>query len=250
MSRTVLAALLVLLLTTSVEAAVTSVEITRREPFAGGHAFEGAGAYEKVVGRFHGELDPAHPMNRGIVDLDLAPRNARGRVEYVSDFYILRPVDLTRGNGALLYDVNNRGRKYALVQHNSGVPADDPSTSEHAGNGFLMRHGFTVVWSGWIPGAAARPHDLKLEVPSARGAGGVLEQLVWDDFLFNSATVTEGRLAFATADRGSARLLVHERVGQPPATLAPTQWEFTDDRTIRLLPAGTPFRIGTTNTLV
>ena len=87
-SRAVLAALLVLLLAPSVEAAVSRVEIARREPFAGGHAFEGAGAYEKVVGRFHGELDPAHPMNRGIVDLDLAPRNARGRVEYTADFYL------------------------------------------------------------------------------------------------------------------------------------------------------------------
>jgi alpha/beta hydrolase family protein len=250
MRRLALSAVAVLLVTAGAEAAVTRIEIARREPFVGGQAFGSVGAYEKVVGRFHGELDPAHPLNRVIVDLDLAPRNARGRVEYAADFYLLRPVDLARGNGALLYDVNNRGRKYALVQHNSGVPADDPSTSEHAGNGFLMRHGFTVVWSGWIPGAAARPHDLKLEVPSARGAGGALEQLVWDDFLFNSATVTEGRLAFAAADRGSARLLVHERVGQPPATLAPAQWEFTDDRTIRLLPAGTPFRIGTTYTLV
>jgi len=150
-SRAVLAALLILLLAPSVDAVVSRVEIARREPFAGGHAFEGAGAYEKVVGRFHGELDPAHPMNRGIVDLDLAPRNARGRVEYTADFYLLKPVDLARGNGSLLYDVNNRGRKLALGQHNSARAADDPDTLEHAGNGFLMRHGFTVVWSGWIP---------------------------------------------------------------------------------------------------
>src|ERR1700756_2466740 len=98
------------------QARVTRLEILRTEPFAGGEAFGTVGAYEKVVGRFHGELDPAHPLNAIIVDLDKAPRNAAGRVEYASDFFILRPVDLAKGNGALLYDVNNRGNKRALIQ--------------------------------------------------------------------------------------------------------------------------------------
>jgi hypothetical protein len=249
MNRPALAALLVLLLAGSVEAAVTRVEITRREPFAGGHAFEGAGAYEKVVGRFHGELDPAQPMNRGIVDLDLAPRNARGRVEYAADFYILRPVDLTRGNGALLYDVNNRGRKYALTQHNSGRASDDPDTLEHAGNGFLMRNGFTVVWSGWIPDAG-RTHALGLQVPAARGASGVLEQTVWDDIQFNTAGVSEAPLTFAAADRSSATLFIRERSERTPTPLPAGQWELVNERTVRLLPAGTPFRIGTLYQLV
>jgi hypothetical protein len=248
-NRTVLAALLVLLLAPSVQAAVTRVEITRREPFAGGHAFEGAGAYEKVVGRFHGELDPAHPMNRGIVDLDLAPRNARGRVEYAADFYILKPVDLTRGNGALLYDVNNRGRKYALAQHNSGRASDDPDTLEHAGNGFLMRNGFTVVWSGWIPDAD-RAHALGLQVPTARGASSVLEQTVWDDIQFNTAGVSEAPLTFAVADRSSATLFIRDRSERTPTPIPAGQWELVNERTVRLLPAGTPFRIGTLYQLV
>src|SRR3954447_4887201 len=98
---------LVLLMTaaaTSAEARVTRIDILRTEPFAGGEAFGAVGAYEKVVGRFHGELDPAAPLNAVIVDLDKAPRNARGRVEYSADFSILRPADPAKGNGALLYD--------------------------------------------------------------------------------------------------------------------------------------------------
>jgi len=249
MRRAGLGALLALLLASGVEAAVSRVEITRREPLAGGHAFEGGGAYEKVVGRFHGELDPGHPMNRGIVDLDLAPRNARGRVEYSADFYLLKPADLARGNGSLLYDVNNRGRKLALGQHNSARAADDPDTLEHAGNGFLMRHGFTVVWSGWIP-EGKEGRGLRLQAPTARGASGALEQLVWDDIQFNNASTREATLAFAVADRGSATLFVRERGDRAPTAVPAGQWEFVDDHTVRLLPAGTAFRIGTLYQLV
>src|SRR5690349_18595759 len=106
---------LALILTTAVaDARVTRLEIRQQEPFAAGQAFGDVGAYEfgdvgayeKVVGRFHGELDPAHPLNAEIVDLDKAPRNGRGMVEYSSDFYILKPADISKGNGALLYDVN------------------------------------------------------------------------------------------------------------------------------------------------
>src|SRR4051794_5293907 len=113
MSRTAgwLALALLIAAAGSAQARVTRLEIVRIEPFTGGEAFGTVGAYEKVIGRFHGELDPALPLNAVIVDLDKAPRNARGHVEYASDFYILRPADLAKGNGALLYDVNNRGNK-------------------------------------------------------------------------------------------------------------------------------------------
>ncbi|OLC16691.1 MAG: hypothetical protein AUH29_04325 [Candidatus Rokubacteria bacterium 13_1_40CM_69_27] len=114
MKRVMLFLGVVVLLTARAEAAVTRIEITRREPFAAGQAFGNVGPYEKVVGRFHGELGPTHAVDSGIVDLDMALRNARGRVEYSAGFYILKPVDLVKGNGALFYDVNNRGNKVRL----------------------------------------------------------------------------------------------------------------------------------------
>src|SRR6267378_4353957 len=107
--------------TASAEARVTRIEITKQEPFAAGQTFGSVGAYEKVLGRFHGELDPKSPLNAVIVDLDKAPRNARGMVEYSADFYILKPVDLGKGNSALFYEVNNRGGKAALARFNDGA---------------------------------------------------------------------------------------------------------------------------------
>jgi hypothetical protein len=244
MNRVILFVWAVLFLSVATaESGVTRIEITRREALAGGEAFGSVGPYEKVVGRFHGELDPAHPLNSGIVDLDKAPRNARGRVEYTADFYILKPVDLAKGNRALFYDVNNRGNKRLLIQLNSAPGANDPSTPQDAGNGFLMRQGFTIVWSGWIPGLPATNHNLRIEVPTTTGP---IEETVWDEFLFNTKNEAQARLTFkaTSTDTRKATLLVRNRNLDAPTTLAPDQWEFVNDQSIRLLPAGTPFSIG------
>ena len=128
----------------SAQARVTRIEITKQEPFAAGQAFGNVGAYEKVVGRFRGELDPTSPLNAVIIDLDKAPRNARGMVEYSADFYILKPVDVTKGNGALLYELANRGNKGILPRFNYAAGTNDPASGQHAGDGFLMRQGYTL----------------------------------------------------------------------------------------------------------
>src|SRR4051812_35787874 len=96
-----------------VHAGVTRIESASSGAFADGKLFGEVGAYIRVTGRFYGELDPNLPANKGIVDLSRAPRNARGKVEYSADFDILRPADASKGNGTLLYDVNNRGNKRA-----------------------------------------------------------------------------------------------------------------------------------------
>src|SRR5215510_1201571 len=207
-------ALLLAATTTAAEARVTRIEIVKREPFAAGQAFGATGAYEKIVGRYHGALDPAHPLNAVIVDLDKAPRNAAGLVEYSADFYILKPVDLANGNGAIFFEASNRGNKAALVRFNNGTRSNDPATAEHAGNGFLMRQGFTVVWNGWMPGLPASGDLMRIDIPSAsapppypppqagegKGGGpierGGIEQMVWDEFLFNDAKAMRGRLTY------------------------------------------------------
>ena len=78
---------------------ITRLVVQKKEPFAGGHEFPITGAYEKLVGKIYGEVDPNNRLNRIIVNLDKAPRNRRGRVEYFSDLFILKPVDMARGNG-------------------------------------------------------------------------------------------------------------------------------------------------------
>ena len=142
-------------------------EITERVPFAGGHSFGEVGPYEKIVGRAHFELDPALRQNEAVVDLKLAPRNAAGRVEFWADLCILTPADSAKGNGALLYDVNNRGNKLALGMFNYGGN-NNPITLEHAGDGFLMRHGFTIVWSGWDGELLPGGDRLRLTAPPVR----------------------------------------------------------------------------------
>src|SRR5262245_8070534 len=97
-------------ITTVASARVTSITITAVEPFAPGTTFGSAGAYERVRGTFKGEVDPADARDRIIENIDKAPRNAAGRVEYEADFFMLRPAESQRANGKLIYDVTNRGR--------------------------------------------------------------------------------------------------------------------------------------------
>ena len=153
---------------------------------------------------------------------------------------------MAKGNGALLYDVNNRGNKRALIQFNSARASNDPTTPEEAGNGFLMRQGFSVVWSGWIPNLPTANNALRIEVPTATGGSGPIEQTVWDEFLFNNATTTTAKLTFKAvgSEAGAATLLVRSRNSEEPAVVPRERWEFVDAQTIRLTPAGTAFQIG------
>src|SRR5262249_12883256 len=150
---------------------VTRVEITRREPLAGGLAFGSTGSYEKLVGTAYLEVDPDDPRNAPIVDLDKAARNARGMVEYSTDLYILKPLDLRKGNGKIFFRVNNRGNKGPLGQFNDGTGTNDPSTPADVGNGFVLREGYTLVWVGWegdiLPGA----NRMTIKLPTVTDQG-------------------------------------------------------------------------------
>ena len=233
-------------------AEVTRLEISAQAPYAGGKAFGAAGPYVRVSGRFYGELDPTHPSNRNIVDIRLAPRNARGKVEYSADFDILRPADPAKGNGTLFYDVNNRGNKVVLHMLNDAPVSNSLATPDTAGDGFLMRHGFTVAWSGWIPGLPPSANLLRLEVPGV----AEIEHPVWDEFLFNDPAPREilfnpvaariARLSFSasTVDKSRARLTMRVRNEETPTVIPGSAWEYVEPDAIRLLPAGTAFHPG------
>ncbi|HEX2651672.1 MAG TPA: alpha/beta hydrolase domain-containing protein [Burkholderiales bacterium] len=225
---------------------LTRIEVGSTVPFAAGKAFGPTGPYVRVMGRFYGELDPSHPANRGIVDLRLAPRNAQGRVEYSADFELLRPADPMKGNGTLLYDVNNRGNKRVIHLLNDVAPSNALDSPESAGDGFLMRQGFSIAWSGWIPGAGrAAPrarYALELEVPAARG----VQAPVWDEFLYNSEGQTQALLSFAAVPDAKMKpqLSVREKNDEAPTVIAPNAWELVEGRMLRLLPQGRAFRAG------
>src|SRR5437773_11983395 len=87
---------------------VRRIEVTERESAVfGGTGFGAVGPYERLHGIVFGELDPTHPLNAGIVNLDRAVRIARGNVEYRSDFRFLIPLDLDCGYGSFFYDAPN-----------------------------------------------------------------------------------------------------------------------------------------------
>ncbi|HLQ89249.1 MAG TPA: alpha/beta hydrolase domain-containing protein [Xanthobacteraceae bacterium] len=236
--------------TASADARVTRIEVTKTEPFAASQSFGTTGAYEKVIGRFHGELDPKNALNAVIVDLDKAPRNARGMVEYSADFYVLKPLDLTKGNGALFYELSNRGNKGILARFNYAAGSNDPATAQQAGDGFLMRQGYTLLWNGWMTGIGPANNALTINLPTASTAPIV--ETVWDEFMFNEPDVKQARLSFKTnsTDKSQATLQVRGRNSEEPTLVAADRWEFVDAQTVRLLPAGTPFRIGSIYQLI
>src|SRR5262245_7081253 len=174
-----IAALAILgLVVPSARAELLELVIQRREAFAGGAAFGDAGPYEKFVGVARFAVDPGNVRNRNIVDLLLAPRNAAGKVEFESDVCILAPKDPSRGNGAILYDVNNRGNKLALRFFNAAPGGNDPADLAAAGDGFLLRRGYTIVWCGWIGELLPGGGRMLLRAPVATENGQPIRGLV------------------------------------------------------------------------
>jgi hypothetical protein len=129
-------------LATGAQAKVVKVEILGRAPMAGG--------YEQITGVFHGELDPKDPKNAIITDLQLAPRNARGMVEYSATFGLAKPLDMSKASGVLFYNTPNRG---------NGRAAADPDGHIHLVSG----------WQGDLPPAEGRQ---TATVPIARNRDG------------------------------------------------------------------------------
>jgi len=240
------AAFLLLAATGIAQARVTAIVIDKVEPFADGAPFADAGAYERVIGTVKGELDPQDPRNRGIVDLDKAPRNARGMVEYDTDFFMLRPADPAKASRKLLYEVNNRGRKFLLhwlMEAPPGPSNNDPRSRADAGNGLVFRRGYTIVWSGWGPDAPKAGGGMTMRVPVAQEAGRPIVRTIRDELVNGTrAPMRETfKLSYeaASLDTKEAQLTMRVREADAEQSIASDRWEFVDNRTIRLLPTGT-----------
>ena len=231
------------------EARITRIEITRVEsPTFEGVSFGDVGRYEKLVGRAFGEVDPADPRNAVIVDVGLAPRNARGMVEYSADVYILRPVDRANGNHRVFFEINNRGNNLSFGQiNNTTTGGNNPTTAADAGIGFLMRQGYTIVWSGWDATVAPGGGRFTITVPVAKNPdGSSIVGPALEEFVIDNATTMTGTLAYpaATLDKSQASLSVRVHYTDPPEVVPAAGWEYVNDWAIRLLPAGTPFQQG------
>jgi hypothetical protein len=148
-------------------------EVTKREPYAGGKSMGDRGTYEQWSGVVHFAVDPAHAANKQIVDLGLAPKNAAGKVEFSADFRMLVPADRTKTNGAVFYEVNNRGNPTLTRIIDGG--ADD----------FLCRQGFVVLWSGWIAELLPGDTRMRLNAPVATENGQPIRGVVRNEFVLD-----------------------------------------------------------------
>jgi len=215
-------------------ARVVRVELESRAPVLNGKAFGLAGAYEKLVGKVRFEVDPSKPANTIITDIAHAPRNSAGLVEFSADFYIIEPVDASRGNGTVLCEINNRGRKGVLGMFNHAAGSLDPSSAEHFGDGWLLREGYTLLWVGWQPDPPHLKGRMRLYPATASGANEVpIQGLARADFVVNdrvSAHTLADRdhVPYAVADLESDKnvLTVRDSVEAPRRVIPREKWRF------------------------
>ena len=220
------------------EAELLELRIEETSPFAGGRVFGEAGAYQRMVGVAIGEIDPEDPRHSEIALLDHAPRNARGRVGYEIDVFLLAP---TGGSDLLLYDVTNRGSKVALGFFNEAPVGrhhdrNDPRSEADAGNGFLLERGYAILWSGWDP--TVRGGGMTARLPRAMRAGQPLRGRVRDELsfgIFPETIPAVASLSHPPRHDAPASLSVRARERDVPRPLPRSAWRWEGDRGIALV---------------
>ena len=246
---------LAIVVATAVAASVAEAHITRividpalsESPTFEGRVFgpDGrVGPYEKLRGKAYGELDPNDPRNALITDLKLAPRNARGKVEYSMDIFILKPMDLKKGNHKVFLDFNNRGEMRVAALNDTAL-SNNPTKAAEAGTGFIMNLGYSVVGNGWDFGASKDDYGMTISVPVAKNPDGTsITGPSYEYIVFDNAKSVRYELTYpaATMDKSKATLTVRARLDDQPTVVPASGWEYADGKTIRLLPAGTPFK--------
>jgi hypothetical protein len=239
------------IMSTTAYARITTIQITSVEPFAPGTTFGDGGAYENVRGTFRGELDVKDPRNAVIVNLDRAPRNAAGRVEYEADFFIMRPADPAKRNGKLVYDVNNRGRMnfHARFTEAKGR-SNHPKAAADVGDGMFFRQGYTFAWSGWDPDAPQSGGGLSMKPVIATNDGGAIMRRIRDEFVSGTRARDEGdggsraegevfRLSYeaASLDTKAAKLTVRRTDEGARRDIPADAWRYVDAHRIQLVGA-------------
>lgn len=211
-----------LLLAFAAFSAVTRVDVSERSNDSG---------YERVVGKVHFAVDPKLAPNRIIADIDLAPRNSQGKVEFSADLYMLRPLDPSKRNGTALVEIPNRGNKGLLSQFNLG-------------DNFLLEQGFTLVWVGWETDLPPSPGLLRIDAPIATEHGQSIHGLVRSEWIGNQhvTTIPLGDRDLPTypctqVDDRSNEMFVRDTVDGPRRLIPRDQWTFADPTHVNM-PAG------------
>jgi hypothetical protein len=224
-------------------AAVTRVEVAERTDVLDG-------AYERVVGKVYFAVDPKLSPNRIIADIDLAPRNAAGKVEFSADLYMLKPRDPAKSNGTALVEISNRGGKGLLGMFDLAAGSPDPRTAAEFGDNFLLDQGFTLVWIGWefdIPPSARLLH---LYAPIATNNGQPITGLVRAEWEGDQRVTTiplgdRAQIGYAVADPNDAanRMLVRDTVNGERRPIARDKWTFADATHVTMADGFEPGKI-------
>jgi hypothetical protein len=239
MSSRILAAMLFVSLAWSPAAAeVTRIEVKSRADLIDGKPFGAAGPYEKLIGRIYFEVDPTLTPNTIITDIDKAPRNTRGRVEFSADFFLIKPKQMERSNGTLLYEVSNRGGKGMLSFYNRATysPATrsrNPTSEADMGDGFLMNHGFTLLWVGWQFDPAQRDDLLRVYPPTATDNGKpivgiVRSEVIVGNPMLDASLADRDHVAYPVAnpDDPANTLTVRDTIEGPRRLIPRSEWKF------------------------
>ena len=229
------------------DARITRIQIaTTESPTFGGYSWLGVGQYEKIVGQAFGEVDPTDPKNAVIVDIELA-KDPDGKVRYAFEFYILKPIDLSKGAHKVMYEPPNRGGKtWASLGrvpggNDPGATITDPTV---LANSFLMPRGFTMVWSGWdkSAGTSTANFNLTITLPIAKNPDGSTITGPAYEYIVTSGTSFTLSYPAATLDKTKAALTHRVHLDDPPAVIPASGWTYNASGTsISLLPASKTF---------
>ena len=231
--------------------AVTKIEILKQSPVLAGASFGRTGAYECIEAKVYFAADPKLAPNRIIADISLAPTNQQGLVEFSADLYILRPADPARGNGTALVEISNRGGKALPYEFNFGAAGPlDPASPQSLGDGFLMEHGFTLVWVGWEFDVPERPGLLRAYLPAATDHGDVITGVVRSEWTGDRrenviSLGDRGQAGYPALDPSSPRnkLFVRDSVLGRRTQITRSEWQFEDSTHVALKTGFAPGRI-------
>ncbi len=221
------------LLPVTAQAEIVRFDISERVPAFAGRSFGEVGPYERITARATIALDPTDDRNAVITDLAQAPRDTDGKVEATADVVILRPADPTHGNGTLLLEVPNRGRKLApqLFDDSPQPGANNAQGADDAGIGFLHRQGYTMVWVGWQGDIPSKPGQLAISAPVLKGVTGpAREEFIFD----NTTSPAKATLTWPAADPANLRVSVRGAWADARKTPAGLSAKLIDPTTVEI----------------
>jgi len=212
-------------------AELVRLEIQSRSPWLGGR-------YEKLQGKAHFAIDPKLEANQRIADISYAPLNSQGKVEFVTDFVLVRPADEKQSRHAALLEVPNRG----VTQSNGFFFSTAPGSyfellkldAVALSDSFLFDQGFTVAWLGWE--ADLEPGAIGATLPRAAVTSLVRDSQIAEDPLRGWRLGGRNSYCASDADQPNAKLIVRSRIDEAGEQIPRSGFAFADPRDPKSAP--------------